>query len=475
MMARTLTLASIAAVMTTIACAQEPPAPPPPYVPPEFASSGNPAFDMWRRDFAARAVNTSGKDRAVVESVLAGLVPNPEVGRLNESQPEFVRPIWTYIAGAVSQARIVEGRTRLAEQAAAVRPVAERLGVPLEVAVAIWGLESSFGAVKGSSDVPRGLATLAYAGRRTALGEAELLAVFEILKRGEATRSDLVGSWAGAMGHTQFMPSSFLSRAVDGNGDGRRDIWNSPADALASTLNYLKEAGWRPGEPWGVEVRVPNGFDWSEANASPKTWTQWRALGLSVTGGAALSDGFEARLLAPAGAGGAAFLVGRNFDAIRDYNAADAYALSIGLMADRIAGRGQMPTRWPTDNPPLGRTGAREMQTLLNLMGHDIGTVDGQAGPRTRAALQAFQKSEGLLADGYPSATALASLRAVATRRGLLPVAAQASPKPQPEPAQTPAPPGAEAASGVPVRMFGPADKDMATPLRPTSVNSVED
>lgn len=445
MMARTLSLATLLVAFSTLACAQEPQT----YVPPAFVTSGSPEFDAWRTQFAFRAVQVERKNRAIVEATLAGIVPNNDVKRLNESQPEFTRPVWTYISNAVTPGRIAQGRTLLAEKRDTLLGMATNLGVPIEYAISIWGMESGYGSNKGNSDVVRSLATLAYQGRRTALGESELLAVFDILARGEATRPMLIGSWAGAMGHTQFMPSSFLGRAVDGDNDGRRDIWNNSTDALASTINYLARAGWVGSEPWGFEVVAPANFDWSLSDGTMRSIEFWYRLGLNRRDGAPFPPALDAanmRLIAPAGAGGAVFLVGRNFDAIRAYNASDAYALAVALLGDQIARRGVMPTRWPIDNPPIGRTDALELQSLLLGMGYQIGTPDGQVGPRTRAALREFQKSQNTLADGYPSRAALVAVRAGAARAGVTYVPSQpipslsTGPTTQPAPAR-PAPP----------------------------------
>jgi membrane-bound lytic murein transglycosylase B len=459
MMARTLSLATLIVVTATMACAQEPPT----YVPPAFATSGNPDFDAWRTRFAYRAVQVEKKDRVIVETTLAGLAPNPEVKRLNEAQPEFVRPIWTYIGNAVTPGRISQGQTLLAQNRDRLLGISSNLGVPTEYAIAIWGMESGYGSNKGNSDVVRSLASLAYQGRRTALGESELLAVFDILSRGEATRATLIGSWAGAMGHTQFMPSSFLAKAVDGDNDGKRDIWNNPTDALASTLTFLSRSGWKGSEPWGFEVRAPEAFDWSLADGTVRPIAYWNSIGVTRASGTRpdeMRQDLTMRLLAPAGAGGAVFLVGSNFDAIRSYNASDAYSLSVALLGDQIAGRGSLPTRWPTSNPPLGRADATELQALLLGMGYQIGTPDGQVGPRTRAALQAYQKTQNVVADGYPSLAALAVVRAGAARVGVT---------------YTPPPPGTTApvipqiggtptASVVPVTTPTPT-----TPVRPVT------
>jgi membrane-bound lytic murein transglycosylase B len=455
MMARTLSLATIFVAIATMACAQEPPA----YVPPAFVTSGNAEFDAWRTRFAYRAVQVEKKDRAIVEATLTGLAPNPEVKRLNEAQPEFVRPVWTYIANAVTAGRISQGRTLLAQNRDRLLGISSNLGVPTEYAISIWGMESGYGSNKGNSDVVRSLASLAYQGRRTALGESELLAVFDILARREATRATLVGSWAGAMGHTQFMPSSYLAKAVDGDNDGKRDIWNNPTDALASTLSFLSRAGWKKDEPWGFEVIAPAGFDWSVADGTMRPMSFWDAAGIKREGGIGLTDlppDRSVRLLTPAGAGGAIFLVGANFDAFRAYNASDAYALSVALLGNQIGGGGTMPTRWPTSNPPLGRAAAMELQGLLLGMGYQIGTPDGQAGPRTRAALQAFQKSQNVLADGYPSAAALEVVRAGAARVGVT---------------YTPPPPGSTAPiipqiGGGPSNVVVPPTSPAASPPR---------
>lgn len=462
MMGRTLAASALFAVIATVACAQEGvmQTARPAWVPPAFETSGSAEFDAWRTRFAATAVNTNGADPAIVVAALSGIAPDPTVKRLNESQPELVRPIWDYLRNAISDARISQGRSELAARGARMAPMVERYGVPLEYAISIWAMESNFGAVRGSMDVVRSLATLAYTGRRTALGERELLAVFEILRRGEAARPQLIGSWAGAMGHTQFMPTSFLARAVDGDGDGVRDIWSDPDDALASTMNYLKDAGWPAGQIWGFETRLPAGFDWALADGQMRPLSAWRAVGFSPVAGdlGPLDDAMELRLLVPAGAAGPVFLVGRAYLAIRDYNNSDSYALAVALIGDRVAGRSQLPTGWPVDNPPLQRTEAREMQTLLNTLGFDVGTPDGIAGSRTRAALQAFQRANGLIPDGYPSRAALEGLRRVA--------GVAVAPPPATPPAG-PAPPGTARPGedpNTPVRMFGPG-----TPSAPRS------
>ncbi|KAF0116546.1 MAG: lytic murein transglycosylase [Hyphomonadaceae bacterium] len=422
------------------------------YVPPVFETSGNVVFDSWRADFASRAVNLHHKDIATIEAMMVGLVPNEAVIRLNNAQPEVTRPIWSYIGNAVSDQRVELGRNYNFEIGSKLGNLAREKGVPLEFAISIWAMESNYGSNKGNIDIVRALATFAYQGRRTQLGETELLAVADMLKNGDAVRETLVGSWAGAMGHTQFMPSSYLSKAIDGDGDGKRDIWNNPTDALASTLNYLTSVGWKADEPWGRAVEVSPSFDYSLADGQMRPLTFWRANGL-VNALADLPNDWQARMFVPAGANGPKFLVGVNYAAIRHYNASDSYALSVALMADRIAGGDYMPNNWPTNNPPLGRTKSMELQTLLKNLGFEVGEIDGAPGARTKAALQAFQKAHGHVADGYPSANALRLLR-------------EASGMPSQDIVETAAPVdnGPE-----PVRMFGPPVA--ATPVPPPPPN----
>lgn len=442
------TLSSIfASFAAVIACAQSAPEI---YTPPDFASSGNAEFDAWRKDFASRAVNQKQKDAAIIESMLDGVIPNQEVTRLNDSQPEVVRPIWIYINNAVSQNRINTGRTHLSERAPLLGIKANELGVPLEYAIAIWAMESGYGGNKGNMDVIRSLSTFAYKGRRIQLGESELLAVADILKNNFATRADLVGSWAGAMGHTQFMPSSYLSKAIDGDNDGKRDIWNNSNDALASTLNYLKSVGWKANEPWGRQIELAADFDYSLADGQMRPLSFWREKGVRASQ-EGLPNDWQARLLVPAGYNGPKFLVGANYAAIRHYNASDSYALSVALLADGIAQRGTAPNNWPINDPPLKRSEVLEMQNILSRMGLEIGVIDGQAGTKTRQALQAFQKSRGLVADGYPNAKALSDLRDAI---GIAPPQ-----NPQTTPIEAPKA-QEESNDGVPVRMFGPKPKN---------------
>ena len=361
-------------------------------------------FDAWRTDFIAKAAGTWPRDRLV--EVLAPLTLDDRVVSLDGRQPELSRPIGDYIAGAVSNARIEQGRARLTEHAATLERITGRTGVPAEILVAIWAVESNFGQMQGTFDVVRSLATLAAHGRRRDWAEAQLMAALRILFSNEAGRDQLRGSWAGAMGQTQFMPDTYLSFAVDEDGDGRRDIWGSSADALGSAGNYLsRRAAWRRGQGWAREVLVPPGFDYSVAEGPGKPWAQWAADGMRTADGRpwnAAEAAESATLIVPGGWSGPAFLVLPNHMAIRAYNNSTSYALAVGLLAERIAGAPGLIKAWPADQPTTlaDRIAAQEALTRL---GFDTGGADGVIGTRTRAAARAWQKSRGMPADGYLS------------------------------------------------------------------------
>ncbi len=285
--------------------------------------------------------------------------------------------------------------------------------MPANVLVAVWGMESNYGSNFGSTPTVDALATLGFDGRREAWARAELLAALKIIDKGDIDHDHMIGSWAGAMGQTQFMPSSFLSYAVDADGDGRRDIWGSMADVMASTANFLSRSGWQAGEPWGAEVQLPKGFDFGRADPQVRQpAAAWAGEGVTRMDGQALPDMAEATLLLPAGARGPVFLVGRNFRAILRYNNSTSYALAVGLLSQRLAGGGSVQAPWPRDLAALTRTQMVSLQTALNERGFATGAADGVMGPATRDGLRRYQRSVGLPADGYPDAALLERLGA---------------------------------------------------------------
>lgn len=370
--------------------------------PAPVTTSGDPNFDAWSASFAAQAI-AAGLPEAVVRQEMAGLTPDPKVVSLDGRQPELSRPIGDYMRSAVSDAKIAKGRSKLQELAAPLSAAQRRTGVDGELLVGIWGMESDYGLVQGEMDVVRCLATLAYDGRRRAWAEEQLIAALRILSSGEATRAQMKGSWAGAMGQTQFLPGTYLSTAVDGDGDGRRDIWGSPADALASAGALLAKGGWRTGESWAVEMTLPAAFDHSltEGPKSPPAW--WAAQGLRRADGrpwSAADAQSQAMLLLPAGYTGPAFLAFPNHYAIRTYNNSTSYALAVGLIADRVAGAPPLTRAWPSE-PPIPRADREGAQRALTALGFDTKGADGAIGANTRAAMRGWQKSRGLPADGY--------------------------------------------------------------------------
>ena len=349
------------------------------------------------------------------------LVPDRSVLEALDYQPEFKTPIWDYLAALVDDERIADGRAMLGRWQGELAEVERRYGVDPFTVVAVWGVESDFGRAFGKRPLVTSLATLSCYGRRQPFFRGEFISALRILQEGHIVPEQLLGSWAGAFGHTQFMPSTFLTTAVDFDGDGRRDLVGSVPDALASTANFLKRAGWRSGDPWGFEVRLPAGFDASVAGRkNRRALSDWIARGVRPVASTAGARGRDldmlppetrAALLLPAGRDGPAFLVFRNFDAIYGYNAAESYALAIAHLADRLRGGGPFAATWPTDDPGLSRAERRELQTLLIARGHDIGEIDGRIGERSRAAIRAEERRLGRPETGRAGVGVLRALR----------------------------------------------------------------
>ncbi len=345
-----------------------------------------------------------------------GLASDPAVLESLDYQPEFRTPIWDYLAGLVDEERVEDGKARLAEHAATLAKVEQAYGVDAATVVAVWGVESNYGRTFGKKPLLQSLATLSCAGRRQAFFRGELFAAIRLLQSGDLRAEGLVGSWAGAFGHTQFMPSTYARIAVDGDGDGRRDLVGSIPDALASTANYLKRSGWQPGQPWGYEVTLPKDYPATmSGRQARRPLSSWLAAGITrADGGALESSDAPTALLLPAGRNGPAFLVFRNYDAIFSYNAAESYALAIALLSDRLRGGKGLVVAWPTDDPGLSRAQRRELQQRLLDRGHDIGEVDGMIGAKSREAIAAEQKRLGRTADGRASQGILEALNAEA-------------------------------------------------------------
>lgn len=377
---------------------------------PAWAQS--PEFDSCLNTLRAPA-RAAGVQEDTFTRHTQGLAPDMSVIDKLNFQPEFRTAIWDYLAGLVDEERVAEGRALLAQHADTLARVEERYGVDPATVVAVWGVESNFGQTFGKSPLVQSLGTLSCYGRRQGYFRTELFAALRILQAGHIAPERLVGSWAGAFGHTQFMPSTFERLAVDFDGDGRADLMDSAPDALASTANYLARAGWQSDQPWGFEVKLPRGFNTSaEGRRTKRTMGDWAARGVTRVDGTPLPTGTGAAgLLTPAGVPGPAFLVLRNFDAIYSYNASESYGLAIAHLADRLRGGGPFVTPWPTDDPGLSRAERRELQTLLILRGHDIGEVDGMLGERSRVAIRAEQQRLGQEPSGRGGQKLLKALR----------------------------------------------------------------
>ncbi len=380
------------------------------------ASARADGFDQWVRDFWPTA-KAAGISRATFDAAFSGVRPDPEVLQKANAQPEFNTPLWQYVLTRVSEKRVVAGGEMLQRYSQLLDAIESRYGVDRHIVVAIWGMESTYGEVLSDPtvvrSVVRSLATLAYADKRRAkFGRQQLIAALKILQRGDIGIDGLTGSWAGAMGHTQFIPTTYEAYAVDFDGDGRRDIWNSTADALASTANYLRKAGWVPGATWGYEVTLPRGFNMRLADGKNRKISGWSEMGVTRANGRSFPRGSDnAILVTPAGADGPAFLMLRNHFIIKRYNNSTAYSLAVGHLADRLMGGGDFVHPWPNGERTLTQAETEELQRHLAEAGYYQGVIDGKLGPASRDAIRAYQSGRGMNADGFGGLRLLETLR----------------------------------------------------------------
>lgn len=345
------------------------------------------------------------------DAVMRGVQPDRSVLKAMDYQPEFKVPVWDYVAGFVDEERINDGKEKLTEWAEVLSEIERQFGVDRHVIVALWGVETNYGKVMGRRPLVRSLATTSCFGRRQDFFRDQLMATLRILQDGEMPPESMAGSWAGAFGQTQFMPTTFQRLAVDVDGDGRRNIVDSVPDALGSAANYLLDAGWASGEPWGYEVRLPDSYQGPSGRRVRRALEFWSQQGIRRIDGSPPGGNGRAALFLPSGQEGPAFLVFRNFNAIHSYNPSESYALSIAHLSDRLRGAGPFSTPWPTGDLGLSRAERRELQRLLNEKGYDVGKPDGIIGSRTRAAIEAFQGESGLPVDGHPGQKVLRALR----------------------------------------------------------------
>jgi len=377
-----------------------------------LTAKADPVFDRFIAEVREEAAAQGISERHLAN--LDRLTPEPEITRLASSQPEYVKPIWAYLDHLITPNRLTLGRENLN----AYRPYLDKLeaqyGVPVGILVAIWGVETNYGSNKGSFHVLQALATLGYEGRRAKFGRQQLLAALQILQSGDVTINNFYGSWAGAMGHTQFIPTTYLAYAADGTGDGKRDVWTSPQDALASTANYLKVSGWQRAMPWGFEVVLPENFDYGVAGLDQRaSAARWRERQVRAARGTkTLADSLgEMSLFLPSGHRGPAFLVTQNFRALLRYNTAPAYALAVGRLSERFGGTVPLVGDWPIGDRPLKPPEIFTLQRFLRKAGYLVGDIDGVAGRKTISAIRDYQRAAGLIADGYPTPGLLTHLR----------------------------------------------------------------
>lgn len=372
----------------------------------------NPAFDAWKAQFRGRAV-AAGLGAGVVDPALGTAGFLPDVIARDRRQTEFTRTLEDYLSIAVSDQRLSAGRAALSRHGATLRAIEARYNVEAEVIAAIWGLESRYGTERGDIPVISALATLAFDGRRGAFFESQLIAALRILQGGDTTTANMRGSWAGAMGHTQFMPTTFQDYAVDFTGNGRRDIWSEdPSDALASAANYLARMGWRRGQPWGVEVRLPDGFNTGlTGRGSTRSVGDWTGLGVRDMNGRGVADHGPASVIIPDGPRGPAFMTFRNFTVLTRYNNSEFYVIGIGHLSDRLRGGGPIRGNFQPDRFGLRLGERQDLQRLLTRAGFDTQGADGVIGPNSQTAISAYQRARGLPVTGNPSRELLEMLR----------------------------------------------------------------
>jgi len=370
-------------------------------------------FEAWVKAFKNRAL-TKGISKKTLKRAFRGVKLNQRVIALDAKQAEFTRQIWDYLDTATSPKRVKNGKAAMKEHRKKLRQIEKTYKVDANIVVAIWGLESSYGFDMGDINIIEALATLAYEGRRRKFGETQLLTALKIIQNGDITAKRMMGSWAGAMGHTQFIPTSYQAYAQDFTGDGKRDVWDprDPSDALASTANYLKKFGWTYKQPWGVEVVLPKGFYYGNASLKVKaTPARWTELGLRTITGKKIPNHGQGSVFLPAGSDGPAFIVFKNFFVIKRYNNANSYAMAVGHLADRIAGGGAFVKEWPRGPGALKLDEKIAVQTLLNRAGYDLGDPDGIIGPKTIDAVTAFQITQGISPNGKADQDLLTLLR----------------------------------------------------------------
>jgi peptidoglycan lytic transglycosylase B len=360
-------------------------------------------FNAWKRGFMTRAL-AKGYDSHLLDLTIGQAKINPKAIASNKSQPEFTRAIWVYIDGVMSKSRLSRGREKLAAHNQLFTELENHYGVDRYILTSIWGLESAYGTIMGHDNMIDSLATLAVLGGRKKFGEQQLFGILDILSSGEVRQDQLIGSWAGAMGMTQFIPTTFRDYAVDYDNNGNKDLWGNTGDALASTAYYLKRFGWRATEPVTAEVILPKGFDYGLSGGTKRTISGWAGMGVrSVTGQNWSNDALflEAKLLLPAGADGPVFLTFKNFDVIKKYNNSTSYALGINMLANNLQDKPAIKRDWPRSDKPLSLTDKKNLQTALSRQGYSTGGIDGMIGPNSRHAIRAWQYANGVPADGY--------------------------------------------------------------------------